>query len=86
MPRLKNDAVGPIRIVRRQSAARRTADQGTQRRHSRHIGKPLRVTEGGCALRPAIETQNGFGPLPCEVQQRFVQGHVEVRPAWAGIQ
>src|SRR5438132_3149363 len=73
----ENQAVSPVRVMRNETAAGGPADQRTQQSQARDLGVFLRITERRAAFGPTVKTQYGLAQLRCELQQRFIQCHVE---------
>src|ERR1051325_302700 len=82
----KNQGVSPIRVMRNETAASRPADQWTQHRQPRDLGIFLRITERRGVFGPAVETRHGLAQLGSKLEQGFIQGHVEVSGARAGVE
>jgi hypothetical protein len=58
--RRKNETVSPVRIVRHDAAAGRTADERTQQRRALNLGKFLEIAERRRRFRPAVKSQHRF--------------------------
>ena len=81
-----NKAVSPVRVMRHNAAASRTADERAQMRRAFDLGKYLEISKRRRRFRPAIKTQNRFAKPRNIFKQRLVQRHVERRAAFAGMQ
>ena len=86
VPWRKSQAVSPVRIVRHQAAAGRTADQRTQRSWCAQSPRSAGSSRSGGGLRPAVEAQHRRAQIAARFQQRLVQRHVERGVARAGVE
>src|SRR5881394_1034624 len=79
MPGREDQAVSPVHVMRNEAAAGRPANEGTQQSQQRDVPMFLGITERRCAFGPGVKTQYRLARQRCELQQGFIQCHVEIR-------